>query len=231
MTLVNQLHGVIDGTGSNALVINTGANAITNAGTIESDGTVVIDSAVTNTGTLKVNSGLMQINAAVTGAGKINIGDGTLEISVAHAAEAVRFTTTTGILQLDNSQTYTGAVTGFTTSTGTEFDLRDIGFSSGGTHATFVDNGSHTGGTLTVSDGTHTAKIKLVGNYTGSTFDVADDGHGGTIVTDPPKTQHSALAQFTQALAAFSPGESGTSGHAVTAPASIVPLVVMPKAA
>jgi len=79
MTLVNQLHGVIDGVGANALIIDTGANAITNAGTIESDGTVVINSAVTNTGTLKVNSGLMQLNGAVTGAGKITIGDGTLE--------------------------------------------------------------------------------------------------------------------------------------------------------
>ena len=231
MKLVNQLHGVIDGTGTSGLTIDTGSNTITNAGTIESDGTVVIDSAVANTGTLKVNSGLMQINAAVTqtGAGKITIGNGTLEIAVANAAEAVKFTTSTGILQLDSSQTYTGSVSGFTTSTGTEFDLRDIGFNSSIAQASYA--GTQTGGTLTVTDGTHTAHIKLVGNYTGSTFDVASDGSNGVIVTDPPKTQHNALAQFTQALAAFSPGESGTSGHAVTAPSSTVPLVVMPKAA
>jgi len=233
MTLVNQAKGVIDGTGTNTLTIDTGANTITNAGTIESDGTVVIDSAVANTGTLKVNSGLMQINAAVTqtGAGKITIGNGTLEIAVANAAEAVKFTTTSGILQLDNSQSYTGTVSGFTTSTGTELDLRDIGYNSATTLASFVENGAKTSGVLTVTDGTHTAHITLMGNYSNSTFDLASDGSNGTLVTDPPKTQHNAVAQFTQALAAFSPAESGTSGHAVTAPSTILPVVVMPKAA
>ena len=179
-----------------------------------------------------MNSGLLQLNGAVTGAGKVTIGDGTLEISNANAAEAVRFTSTTGELLLDHSQTYTGTITGFSTSTGTQLDLRDIGFNSSNTHATFVDNGSHTGGVLTVTDGTHTAHIKLTGNYTGSTFDVSDDSHGGTIVTDPSSNaQPHAVAQFTQALAGFSPGESGASAHFTLAPRSATPVLVMPKAA
>ena len=48
LTLVNSLKGVIDGNLSTNLVLNTGANTITNAGLIESDaggGTVIIDSA------------------------------------------------------------------------------------------------------------------------------------------------------------------------------------------
>jgi len=152
---------------------------------------------------------------------------------VTNAAEAVRFTTTTGELQLDHSQTYTGTITGFSTSTGTELDLRDIGFNASNTHATYVDNGAHTGGVLTVTDGTNTAHIKLTGNYTSSTFEVADDGHGGTIVTDPSSAnvQHHAVAQFAQALAGFSPVESGASGHLSASPRSTTPVLVMPRAA
>ena len=33
----------------------------------------------------------------------------------------------------------------------------------------------------------HTANLSLVGNYTNSTFTLSSDGHGGTIVIDPPK--------------------------------------------
>lgn len=39
-------------------------------------------------------------------------------------------------------------------------------------------------GTLTVSDGAHTAKIALLGNYLASAFTVSGDGAGGTCITD-----------------------------------------------
>jgi hypothetical protein len=48
--------------------------------------------------------------------------------------------------------------------------------------------GTSTGGVLTVSDGSHTANIALLGNYIASTFTVSSDGHGGTYVVDPPTT-------------------------------------------
>jgi len=38
MTLVNKTGGTIDGTGTHALTIDTGANTVTNAGLIEVDG-------------------------------------------------------------------------------------------------------------------------------------------------------------------------------------------------
>ncbi len=37
-----------------------------------------------------------------------------------------------------------------------------------------------------MTDGTHTANIALLGNYMASTFVAASDGHGGTVVHDPP---------------------------------------------
>ena len=41
-------------------------------------------------------------------------------------------------------------------------------------------------GILSVSDGTHTANIALLGNYMASSFVASSDGHGGTSVVDPP---------------------------------------------
>jgi hypothetical protein len=36
-----------------------------------------------------------------------------------------------------------------------------------------------------VTDGTHTARVALKGNYTTSSFTASSDGHGGTLVVDP----------------------------------------------
>jgi probable HAF family extracellular repeat protein/uncharacterized repeat protein (TIGR03803 family) len=58
LTLDNETHGVIDATGTNnPLILDTGANAIINAGLLEATGggTLDIDSAVSNSGTLEAN--------------------------------------------------------------------------------------------------------------------------------------------------------------------------------
>jgi hypothetical protein len=44
----------------------------------------------------------------------------------------------------------------------------------------------YSSGTLTVSDGTHVATLTMIGSYTAANFNLADDGNGGTRVTDPP---------------------------------------------
>jgi hypothetical protein len=61
----------------------------------------------------------------------------------------------------------------------------------------FSENSSGTAGRLTVSDGTNTNNIVLMGSYTGSDFVMASDGHGGTLVSDPqaPNTNQALLAQ------------------------------------
>ena len=45
--------------------------------------------------------------------------------------------------------------------------------------------GNSAGGTLTVTDGTHTAQIALQGDYLSSTWTLSSDGSGGTVVVDP----------------------------------------------
>jgi hypothetical protein len=117
---------------------------------------------------------------------------GSLELGAASSVN-VAFAGATGSLQLDASQSFTGTVTGFGGQD--QIDLADIAF---GTETTLgfgvaYDN-SH--GTLSVSDGTHTANIALLGQYTAASFAAASDGHGGTLITDPsPVQQPQQLAQ------------------------------------
>jgi hypothetical protein len=74
-------------------------------------------------------------------------------------------------------------------------DLPDIAF---GAHTTlaYLENATGTGGTLTVSDGRHTAAIALLGNYMAGSFVAVADGHGGTLITEanpqqpPPLLTH-----------------------------------------
>jgi len=65
---------------------------------------------------------------------------------------------------------------------------------------------------LTVTDGTHTAEIKLIGSYPTSTFEVSSDGHGGTIVVDPAATGSSSPHHFIAAMASMTgPGSAPVS--------------------
>ena len=99
--------------------------------------------------------------------------------------EAVMFAGTTGTLQLDDAVTFTGLISGLTGSD--TLDLTDVSFGAN-TTATYVGNTA--GGTLTISDGTCTASLNLVGNYLSSTWDLSSDGHGGTAVVDPVAFQN-----------------------------------------
>ena len=112
----------------------------------------------------------------------------TLELASASSA-AVTFTGSIGTLKLDNSASFTGTVAGLTGQD--TIDFADIS-SSSVQQPSF--SGTASGGTLTVTDGTHTASIALLGNYLASTFVPSSDGHGGTSVVDP-SIQPPLLAQ------------------------------------
>jgi hypothetical protein len=217
MILVNQAGGTIDGDGALALAIDTGSSKITNAGVIEATGAggVTIAGAVANTGLLEAFKGNLTVGGAVSGTGSAVISAGTLTFASSFA-QAVKFAGPKGELVLARSQTYTGAITNFSKTGGTSLDLRDIGFVSA-SEATF--SGTTKGGVLTVTDGTHTAKITLTGDYTASTFVASSDGHGGVIVVDPSAAMPTASA-FVAAMA----GLGGARGQAVPAIAPIAPI-------
>jgi len=189
LTLIIGAGGFVDGYTTVALTINTGSNIIQDAGTLYAIGSggTFVDSAVDNTGKLYADGGTLTLEGAVTGAGTGDITSGTL-FAASSFTENVTFTaSTTGTLELADSQAYTGDVIGFSLTGATALDLNDIDFINGTTKATY--SGTATSGTLTVTDGTHTAHITLEGNYTSSTFTVASDGHGGTKVVDPSKAR------------------------------------------
>jgi hypothetical protein len=193
LTLVNDAGGSIVGNQSLALTINTGTVAIMNAGVIEnfgSGGTAVM-SPVVNSGTLIADTtGTLTLAGAVSGAGIAQINGGTLYAKSAFS-ENVAFMGTTGVLELARSNGYAGVISGLNGAGTNSLDLLDIAFSAS-TKATY--SGSTTAGVLTVTDGTHTAHIHLLGNYLGATFKVSSDGHGGTTVVDPAAPGAAPLA-------------------------------------
>jgi serralysin len=155
-----------------------------------------------------------RISSALSGSsGSATIGSGaTLELAAADSA-SVTFSGSTGTLKLDAPATFTGTINNFTgngTLSGSDqIDLKGMNFNS--VHDTY----SH--GVLTVTDGTHTDVLHFHGSYTLANFDFASDGHGGTILYDPPvpagqsdntpaqsPTNDSAVSALDQKLALWS---------------------------
>ena len=190
----NGLGGVWNLAGASTFA--TGANILTNEGTIDTTGTSSITSggslSVTNTGTVNVQSGSLDIAANVTGTGAFTVAAGaTLEFAGSvGAGETITFLGSTGTLTLDHSETspFAGQIANLTgtLSTHDSIDLADMVSTLASAHYV-ASTTNPTSGVLTVSDGSgHTETFNLV-NYTGSgVFTTTSDGAAGTLVFDPP---------------------------------------------
>jgi hypothetical protein len=201
---VNESKGVIAGTTALTLTLDTGANTIMNAGTIASTGTGLVDvkSAVANTGLLLVTAGTLETEGAVTGAGTARIvGKGVLDIAGAFAETVVFAAAATGTLELGDAKDFAGQVQNLSKTGANAIDIAGLAFVSGATTATY--SGTTASGVLTVSNGTLSVSIDLIGNYKGRVFTVTDDGTGGVVVKDPPAA--STATKLTGAMAAFQP--------------------------
>ncbi len=214
MILVNGAAGVIRQTGAVALTIDTGAQSISNAGLIEATGSggATIVSALTNTGLLEAAGGDLSVVGAVSGGGSGLISGGVLSF-LSSFSQNVAFIGTSGTLELAKSQAFTGAVSGFALSGADALDLRDIAFVNPG-EATF--SGTTAGGVLTISDGAHSAQVKLQGDYTHASWTASSDGAGGVVIVagQAPLPSHQA---FVSAMAGMrspapSPGPQANGG-------------------
>ena len=105
----------------------------------------------------------------------------TQELANAYSG-TVSFAGTTGTLLIDHASSFTGTITG-QLGIGNIIDLADI---AAGPNLTISYSGNDSPGTLTVSDGVHTANIALDGDYSLANFTAYSDGHGGTAIMDPP---------------------------------------------
>jgi hypothetical protein len=186
LTLSNEDRGTIDATGSHALVIDTGTNAIVNSGTLEATGTggLFVNSAVQNSGNIWANGGNVTLEGAVTGNGTATIsGSATLEFGGASAENTSFAAGATGTLKLDQAENFSGTVSGF--GAGDTLDLSDIVIGAN-TTVGYSANTDGTGGTLNVSDGAHNANIALFGQFAAAGFQVGSDAGGGAMVTYAP---------------------------------------------
>ena len=150
--------------------------------------------ATVSAGTLIVWSG-----GAIEGGLAILRGQAILSGTMA-AGQTVTFAGSAGVLELDNLAGFNAKISGLTTSS-QKIDIGGFAFSASES-ATWAQSG--TSGTLTVTDGANVANLTLIGTYTNSSFNLSDDGHGGTFVVDPPgHAAPPAAAGFIQAMAAL----------------------------
>jgi hypothetical protein len=178
----NGAHGLIDADGTSAglTIGENAAETVVNDGTIECTGAggLTFGGSLQNSGVIVVAAGTASVLGALTGPGSLDLDDATLVIKKATSA-FVTFTGKSGELVLDASQSFGGAIIGFSKTGATTLDVNDIPF-AGGTEALYA--GGKAGGVLTITDQVKTAHIQLQGKYLGEVFSVASDGDGGTLV-------------------------------------------------
>ena len=161
LTLNNQ--GVIDATGTNSLVINTGTNVITNDGTLGEQA-----------------GGVLDIASAVNGSGSAVIQIGTVELGGSFAEDTSFTAGDAGTLQIDHYALFDGTISGFTV--GDTIDLADVKYDPAWTAGIepnsnnvlqFVENGT-----------SYTLDLDPADDFVGHDFLLSSiDGGAGTAIT------------------------------------------------
>jgi hypothetical protein len=111
---------------------------------------------------------------------------------------------------IDDSVHFKGVISGFAVNNiEDEIDLNDI-------NSATAHKVTFTAGVLTVKDlAGHTAQLHYSGSYTINSFNLSDDSHGGTMITDPPVAPHANAALFGSYMAAAFPSTAGIHGPAL----------------
>jgi hypothetical protein len=169
-------------TGASALPETiTGNGAIT----ILNKSNVAFTGAFSETGAITIeNTAVLDIVGPVTGtAGSFTLmNNAKLEFGAADSEDIIFAAGAAGTLKLDRSALFTGTISGLTKNNAV--DLADLSWVSGKMKATFVGNTS--GGVLTVTNGATNINLKVLGDYTKASWNLSQDGSGGTLVVDPP---------------------------------------------
>jgi len=172
LTLINE--GTIIATGENALTIESGS-AISNTGTLEATGAggLVVNGELVNDGLLWANGGNLDLEGNVSGTGHLSV-DGTarVEIGGSFSENITLGADAHTTLVVDHAAEFTGTIAGLDSDDALQFgDISAQNASFG-----YTENAAGTGGTLTVTDGTHTASIGLTGDYSADDFHLGGDG-------------------------------------------------------
>jgi autotransporter passenger strand-loop-strand repeat protein len=190
---------VVSGGTADFTAVNSGGVQVVSAhaysATVNGGGVQLVDSGGNASGTTVEHQGYEYVGSGGT-ASATTIDGGVVEVASGGSTGSapIAFTSNGGDLQLDASVSFHGSIGGFGSPFGVteEIDLRDVAFGSG-TALSFTEAGNNLSGTLTVSDGTHTASLTLLGQYATGNFTLSSDGHRGTFITDPPLTASSPV--------------------------------------
>ena len=98
--------------------------------------------------------------------------------AVVGSGSTISFLSPTATLKVETLGAFGSTILGF--AKGDTIDVAPVPFGLA-TMLNFAQTGS--GGTLTVSDGTHSSAFSLTGSYNTAGFHMASDNHGGTAVT------------------------------------------------
>jgi hypothetical protein len=141
---------------------------------------------------LGVHINTTSTGVAGPGTGNFSIaGSSDVELFGASAANLSFASGSTGTLRLDASSQFAGTVAGL--ALGNYLDLSDLAYQSNSAPI-YSSSGANTG-TLAVTQGANTINVALFGNYIASSFVASSDGHGGTLITDPPIVAQNPLTQ------------------------------------
>ena len=167
----------------------------------------VVEAKVTDSGSIDATGGVLEFTQAVTGVGSMDIAGGaTLQAdTIVDSTLTATFDGAAAVLALKTPNSFKATIAGFAPT-----DVIDL-LARKATSAVLG-----TGGALLITNGAHTvATLHLTGSYTGDTFSVASDGHGGTDITVAPTAPAPAVASahpLVAAAAGFA-GESGVVPH------------------
>src|SRR5579883_1407486 len=171
-----------------------------NTGTVDVEtGTLNLTGAVTNTGLLKADGGNLFVAGTIGGGSGEISGSSILEFSGPSNANITFDSGSTGTLKVDGSQGYGGTISGL--ALGNYVDLTNVQYFGSLYQPQYVANADNTGGTLWVvpsvtstSGGVavgYSALLNISGTYSANSFVQSSDGHGGSLITDPPSTSNS----------------------------------------
>ena len=150
---------------------------------MESTGNNVITGAeITNTGLIEVFSGTLTITGTLLGDGTIQVDEGAeLILGADVSIDQTIVVDGSGSTELQFDADFGGKIQGLGVSD--RLDLSTITYDVH-TTATYTWNGLTNSGILTVTNGSQSISLTLIGtDYTNAHLMGASDGHGGTLIT------------------------------------------------
>ncbi len=199
----------------NNVTVSGGAVTVDAHATVKTTGDVILtDTAVTNDGTIEITSGTLKLTGEIGSGngpvGSVQIDAGALFELNGSDTQNVVFHGEGAKLQIDSCE-FNGSLVDLAATN--KIDLRVIGYGSNTT-------GTYASGVLTITDGTHSIEMTLVGNYEDGHFAGASDGNGGTLITLNARNEAPVIAAEDKAEISSVTERAGVTGSSVLHKAS-----------